>query len=86
MPPITPQNQSAEPASLPPVSAQAQTPPAPQPTTTNQVAPGPQALLQAKMLIEQYKNDPYKLALAFEQLKAAYVAREFSVVPNPVED
>ena len=92
MPPNLPQNQSVGPASLPPVSDQTQVPPSaapmPQQPTSNQPTGVPatqQAVFQAKLLIEQYKNNPYRLALAMQQLKEAYLAQEFNVVPNAVE-
>ena len=69
---------------LPPVPTAA---PAPQPApAASVVSPTDQAVAQAKQAIAQYKNSPYQLSLALQQVKTAYIASHFSVIVNPVED
>lgn len=78
-----------------------QNPPAPQVPLSN-AAPSPQAppsvpsaavpslneqvSAQARQLLTQYQQNPYALSEAFQQLKSQYLADQFHVKPNAVED
>lgn len=37
---------------------------------------------QARRVISQYGNDPYKLSVAFSQLKSAYLAEQYHITSN----
>jgi len=99
MHPNTPQQQPHGAVNLPQVQSQVPSPVAPSPAQAMQppTAPAPagplgsaltpeQVTLQAKQLVTQYQNDPMKLSIAFAQLKAAYLASQYHVILNSVEN
>jgi len=57
---------------------------APQPISAGDVTI--RSVAQAKQLAQQYINDPYRLSEAMSQLKAAYQANQYHIVPNQVEN
>jgi hypothetical protein len=87
--PDTPHNQSAPQTALPPI-----VPHQPQPPTSPAAAPVAQQMseakpamtAQARQLMEQYKNDPYHLSEALQQLKSTYLAQQYGIAPNLVEN
>lgn len=87
--PNDPNNHSDAPASLPlvPPSGQPQQP-ASQPENVNPVQAGSNTAAavhyatQAKRLVGQYGNDPYKLSSALGQLKSAYLSEQFHISFN----
>lgn len=40
---------------------------------------------RVRQLVQQYANDPFKLAASFDQLKNGYLAQHYHVVPNAVD-
>lgn len=77
---------------MPPVQLPqtSQAAPAPIPPQPPQVPAGPKALAehvpeQAKQLVEQYRQDPFRMSNALNQLKASYLAEHYHVTPNTVE-
>lgn len=45
-----------------------------------------QAAAQAKQTLNQYGRDPYKMSIAFGQLKSGYIADQYHISPNAVEN
>jgi len=93
MQPQSPENQQGVPASLPPVIPQnlAAVPQGSQPAAPQAPAGAgtislEQYKLQAKQLVAQHLNNPYLLSNVLQQLKAQYLAQQFNVVVNPVEN
>ena len=81
-------NQSAGPASLPPlplqpaaVSSEAVQAPAPSSALQRD-----QVIVQAKALLQQYQADPHGLSEALRELKASYLANQFHITPNVAEN
>ena len=52
----------------------------------NGMTSGEQAMAQAKQLVKQYAQDPFRLSGAIEQLKSSYLAEEHHIVTKPAED
>lgn len=44
------------------------------------------AAAQAKQLMTQYSQDPFKLGASFAQLKDKYLARQYQIMPKPAGD
>lgn len=89
MQPQSPQNQAGVPAHLPPLAPVGPQQPAPQPPAQAPVASIPmseQVRLRAKQVVAQYQTNPYQLSGALQQLKAEYLAKQFNVTVNSVED
>lgn len=97
--PETPQDHSTSPASLPAVPLPPQGTPVEQPgrapepiQPVNPPTPGSvanandtQIVVQAKQLVAQYQNDPFRLSGTLQQLKGNYLAEHFNITPNSVE-
>jgi hypothetical protein len=93
MPPNDYQDHSSSAANLPAMSP---TRPQPAPPVNVSVGQGKQpvglndvtsrVVVQTKQLIQQYGNDPYKLSEALGQLKAAYWAEQYHIMPNQAEN
>jgi hypothetical protein len=78
------------PASLPAVPLPTQ-PTAAVPVQPPQVAPpnanlAQAASLQAKSLVSQYQQDPYRLSGAIQQLKAQFLAEQFQITPKSADE
>jgi hypothetical protein len=97
--PDNPQNQQNIPVSLPSVSPTDQpqapsqvVPQGPQVASTassGQVGGGDTAThyaIQARRIVGQYDNDPYKLSVALSQLKSAYLTEQYHITPNQTGD
>ena len=91
--PNNPQNhQPTEPTGLPavsPASQQQASRAVPSNPPSQPVAVGDaivRSVAQAKQLSAQYGNDPYRLSEAMSQLKATYLAEQYHVVPNQVDN
>jgi len=86
--PDVPQNQPGTSANLPMIPQQTQ------PTVSGQALPPTagtsasvtQVGLQAKQLVAQYGNDPFRLSAALEQLKSNYLAEQYHIIPNSAEN
>ena len=81
---------SSTPASLPAVPVQPQ--PVAAAPAPGVAAPVPhtglkeQVTLQAQALVAQYQQDPYKLSVALQQLKANYIAQQFNISAKSAEE
>lgn len=67
------------PAVAPPVSGGGQ--PVPAAGTAAQ-----QYAAKAKLLVEQYQNDPFQLNIELDKLKTSYLAEEFHITLNAAEN
>jgi hypothetical protein len=81
------QNHTGSSTSLPPVAAQPQQAPSNSaPLHPSSSSPSAGAAehyaLQARQLIVQYANDPYRLCEALIQLKAAYLSEQYHITTS----
>ena len=89
MQPQSPQNQAGVPAHLPPLAPMGPQQPTPPPASQTPPASVPmseQVRLRAKQVVAQYQNSPYQLSGALQQLKSEYLAKQFNVTVNSVEN
>ena len=52
----------------------------PNPSTAQEVAE------QAKIIVQNYQNDPFQMSVELQKLKSAYIAQAFQITINPVEN
>lgn len=89
MPPDNVQTPPQEPHSLPPVQASSAQP-SPLPSAVPRPAaprPAPAQNLsiteQTKLLVNRYKDNPYQLSMALQQLKSQYFEKQFGIITDP---
>jgi hypothetical protein len=94
MPPDVPQFDSATPAALPAVPIQGGPLPPIGPGSQPAPASGGSAgnaetaavVMQAKQLVAQYAQDPFRLAAALQQQKETYLVQHFHISVNPTAE
>jgi hypothetical protein len=75
------------PASLPAMPNSPQPPmPGPSAMSSAEVNLAEHVNAQAKALVSQYQNDPYRLSAALQQLKSKYLADQFHISSKTAEE
>jgi|GEM_PF-5356659 len=87
MDPNTSPNLPVGAANLPPISGSPQNNLPSVPATASSAGGSlQQAAARAKQTLDQYGRDPYKMSIAFGQLKSGYIADQYHISPNAVEN